>query len=43
MVEYSKGKSLLADIPREGVVIRNYDKFISFKVVNPDFLLKYEE
>lgn len=40
MVEYSKGKSVL--IPsqkREGVVMRNYDKNISFKIINPDFLL----
>jgi len=43
MVEYSKGKSTIGDIMREGVVIRNYEKNISFKVVNPDFLLKYSE
>ena len=43
MVEYAKGKSVLKDIHREGIVVRNYSKNISFKVVNPDFLLKYEE
>ncbi len=43
MVEFAKGKSILADIHREGIVVRNYKKGISFKVVNPDFLLKYEE
>lgn len=41
-VEISKGKSVVADIPREGVVCRNYFKELSFKVVNPDFLLKYD-
>jgi hypothetical protein len=39
----AKGKSKLADIPREGLVVRNYDKRISFKIINPDFLLKYED
>ena len=46
LVEFSKGKSVLADIPREGVVIRcieNGQKLLSFKVINPDFLLKYNE
>jgi hypothetical protein len=46
LVEFSKGKSVLADIPREGVVIRcieNGKKLLSFKVINPDFLLKYSE
>lgn len=42
MVEYSKGKSVLADIPREGVVFRaEHSPEVSFKVINPDFLLKY--
>lgn len=43
-LEFSRGKSTLADIPREGVVIRcieNGRKLLSFKVVNNDFLLKY--
>jgi len=45
LVEFSKGKSVLADIPREGVVVRcieNGKKILSFKAINPDFLLKYE-
>ncbi len=46
LVEFSKGKSVLADIPREGVVVRcieNGQKILSFKAINPDFLLKYNE
>jgi RNA ligase (TIGR02306 family) len=39
MVEYAKGKSWLLPINREGVVIRNYERGVSFKVINPDFLL----
>lgn len=40
MVEYAKGKSvLLSSQKREGVVVRNYERNISFKVINPDFLL----
>ena len=43
-VEYSKGKSqLLSSQRREGVVMRNMASGISFKVINPDFLLKDEE
>lgn len=45
-VEYSKGKSVLADIEREGVVIRcveNGKKVLSFKIINPNFLLKHED
>lgn len=45
LVEFSKGKSTLADIPREGIVVRcieNGKKILSFKVINPDFLLKYD-
>lgn len=42
-VEYAKGKSVIADTLREGVVVRNYEKNISFKIINPDFLLKFEE
>ena len=44
-VEFAKGKSTLKDIHREGVVVRcieNGKKTISFKSINPDFLLKYE-
>lgn len=43
MVEYAKGKSTLLPILREGVVIRSINKDISFKVINPEFLLKNEE
>jgi hypothetical protein len=44
MVDYAKGKSVVnKNILREGLVIRNYDKEISFKVINPEFLLKYSE
>ena len=45
-VEFSKGKSQLANIHREGVVIRCVEdgkKIFSFKSINPDFLLKYNE
>jgi len=44
LVEFSKGKSVLAKIPREGIVVRCVEKgkkVLSFKVINPDFLLKY--
>lgn len=43
MVEYAKGMSLWANIHREGIVVRNYEHNISFKVINPDFLLKYQD
>lgn len=46
LVEFSKGKSVLASIPREGIVVRcieNGKKLLSFKVINPDFLLKYND
>lgn len=50
LVELSKGKSQLADIYREGIVIRALMETtdpdigrLSFKVLNPDYLLKYEE
>jgi RNA ligase (TIGR02306 family) len=51
MVEFSKGKSLLnKDVHREGIVLRplvnEYDEDLrgrlSFKVINPNFLLKYD-
>lgn len=45
LVEFSKGTSTLANIPREGIVIRCIEKgnkIFSFKVINPDFLLKYD-
>lgn len=50
LVELAKGKSALADIHREGIVIRpciektDYELGrLSFKVINPDFLVKYDE
>ncbi|WP_297419402.1 RNA ligase family protein [Clostridium sp.] len=43
MVEYAKGKSTLLPILREGVVIRNYNKNLSFKTINPEFLLKNDD
>ena len=45
IVEYAKGTSLYRDgkEPREGIVCRNEEKHISFKVINPDFLLKEDE
>ncbi len=54
LVEYSKGNSLDYPIPREGVVIRAVDTsikpidkmwsgFWDFKVINPDFKIKFGE
>lgn len=43
-VDLSIEKSQLADIPREGIVCRLISNpNISFKVINPEFLLKYGE
>jgi len=43
IVQYAKGNSILkTDVLREGVVMRNYERNISFKAINPDFLLKYD-
>lgn len=40
LVEYSKGRSVVRkEQKREGVVLRNIQSNISFKVINPDFLL----
>ncbi len=39
MVNYSKGISILHNTKREGCIFRNYERNISFKVINPDFLL----
>ena len=45
LVEFSKGKSVInPNVEREGVVIRcieNGKKTLSFKVINPDFLIKH--
>lgn len=43
MVAYAHGTSVLADTLREGVVIRSTDGKKSFKVVDPEFLLKHNE
>ena len=47
LVEFSKGKSVInPKIEREGVVVRcieNGKKFFSFKVINPNFLIKNDE
>lgn len=46
LIAYSNGMSTIKhNIPREGIVVRsvkNGQKLLSFKVINPDFLLKYE-
>lgn len=41
LLEYATGQSQLHDTLREGVVIRNYAKNISFKAVSPEYLLKH--
>ncbi len=44
MVEISKGKSYIyPKAEREGLVVRNRDLGVSFKAINPDFLLKNNE
>lgn len=50
LVELSKGKSALCKTTRrEGIVIKGYEELthrgqrVSFKVISPDFLLKYKE
>jgi hypothetical protein len=44
MVEKSRGKSTLADRNREGIVVRLcHNPKISFKVINPDFLLEEKD
>ncbi|MDR3292982.1 MAG: hypothetical protein LBT20_02635 [Clostridiales bacterium] len=43
MVKYAGGRSVLyGDTVREGVVIRDAKNTVSFKVINPDFLLKWD-
>jgi hypothetical protein len=44
MVELSKANSILnTNIPREGIVVRCInDHKRSFKIINPDFSLKYD-
>ena len=43
MLDFSTGKSALYDTLREGLVLRNYSKNISFKAVSPEFLIKNDE
>ena len=43
VIEYAHGNSKIGDTLREGVVFRSYDGKISFKAVDPKFLLKYDE
>lgn len=44
LIKYSNGKSVLnPNVMREGIVVRNRDKNISFKVISPEFLLKIEK
>lgn len=40
MVDYAKGNSTLLKRKREGIIVRAIDKDISFKVINPEFLLE---
>jgi len=45
IINLTKGKSTLANIPREGIVFRCIEdgkKISSFKAINPDFLLKFD-
>ena len=43
LVSFSSGPSALNGCVREGIVCRNYENNISFKVINPDFLLKNDD
>jgi hypothetical protein len=43
LLDYSTGRSVLGNTLKEGIVLRNYEKNISFKAVSPDFLIKYGE
>jgi hypothetical protein len=50
LVNRAIGKSVLADIPREGIILRPLTEIndyrlgrVSFKSINPDFLLKFED
>lgn len=43
IVEYVKGISQIANREREGCVFRNVEENISFKCINPQFLLKNDE
>lgn len=43
MLDYAHSKSAIGDTLREGVVVRSRDGKTSFKIVDPLFLLKYDE
>lgn len=43
MLDYATAESKLFPTLREGVVLRNYNKNISFKAVSPEFLIKNNE
>ncbi len=43
LLKYAEGKSELADVEREGVVVRTDGRKISFKVISNKFLLKHGE
>lgn len=43
MLGLADGSSNIAPVPREGLVLRNHKKNISFKVVSPEFLIKNGE
>lgn len=43
LLEYAHGDSALGNTIREGIVFRSKDGSISFKAVDPLFLLKYDE
>ena len=43
LVKECIGKSKIYDRKREGIVIRDYSNNISFKVINPEFLLEEKE
>jgi RNA ligase (TIGR02306 family) len=43
LLDFATGKSALYDTLREGIVLRNYEKNISFKAVSPEFLIKNDE
>ena len=43
VLSYAHGQSAIGDTLREGIVFRSHDGKISFKAVDPLFLLKYDE
>ena len=43
MLEFAHGTSKLANVLREGVVVRNYEKRISFKAVDRLYLIRHDK